>query len=144
MRVFLDANVLFSAALGGEVFRLIWLLAERGQLELFTSPLCQMEAAFNLERKRPQAAPRLPLLMQRVQQVEEPEETDPSPDEPLKTLLKSLPEKDRPVLQAALYAQAQILLTGDLRHFGPLMNRGDLPLRVLSPGDFIRQVQPSP
>lgn len=142
MRVFLDANVLFSAALGGEVFRLIWLLAERRRLELFTSPLCHMEAAFNLERKRPQAAPRLPLLMQRVQRVAEPEETDPPSDEPLKTLFQSLPEKDRPVLQAALYAQAQILLTGDLRHFGPLMNRGDLPLRVLSSGDFIRQVRP--
>lgn len=144
MRVFLDANVLFSAALGGEAFRLIWLLAEQGRLELFTSPLCYMEAAFNLERKRPQAAPRLPLLMRRVQRVAEPEGTDPPSDEPLKTLFQSLPEKDRPVLQAALYAQAQILLTGDLRHFGSLMNRGDLPLRVLSPGDFIRQVRPGP
>jgi len=142
VRVFLDANVLFSAALGGEVFRLIWLLAERGRLELFTSPLCRMEAEFNLERKRPQAAPRLPLLMQRVQLVAEPEETDPPSDEPLKTLFESLPEKDRPVLRAALRAQAQILLTGDLRHFGPLMSRGDLPLRVLGPGDFLQQVRP--
>ncbi|MER3481725.1 MAG: DNA-binding protein [Meiothermus sp.] len=144
MRVFLDANVLFSAALGGEVFRLIWLLAEQGRLELFTSLLCRMEAEFNLERKRPQAAPRLPLLMRQVQLVAEPEGADPPSDEPLKTLFESLPEKDRPVLRAALRVQAQILLTGDLRHFGPLMSRGDLPLRVLSPGGFIRQVRPGP
>lgn len=144
MRVFLDANVLFSAAVGGEVFRLIWLVAERGRIELLTSRVCLVEAAFNLERKRPQAAPRLPLLMRQVRLVAEPEGTDPPSDEPLKTLFKSLPEKDRPVLQAALQAQAQILLTGDLRHFGPLMNRGDLPLWVMSPGDFIRQVRPGP
>ncbi|PZA08203.1 MULTISPECIES: PIN domain-containing protein [unclassified Meiothermus] len=142
MRVFLDANVLFSAALGGEVFRLIWLLAERGRLELCTSLRCWLEAEFNLERKRPRAAPRLPLLMQRVQLVAEPEGSGPPCDEPLKTLFKSLPDKDRPVLQAALQAQAQILLTGDLKHFGPLMQREDLPLRVLSPGDFIRRVRP--
>ncbi|RIH84256.1 PIN domain protein [Meiothermus luteus] len=142
MRVFLDANVLFSAALGGEVFRLIWLLAERGRLELCTSPRCWLEAEFNLERKRPQAAPRLPLLMRQVHLTAEPEEGDSPTEESLNTLLASLPEKDRPVLQAALRARAQILLTGDLRHFGPLMQREDLPLRVLSPGDFIRQVRP--
>lgn len=144
MRVFLDANVLFSAALGGEVFRLIWLLAERGRLELLTSPLCLMETEFNLERKRPQAVPRLPLLMRQVHLTAEPEETNPPSEEPLKTLFKSLPDKDRPVLQAALQARAQILLTGDLRHFGPLMNRQDLSLQVLSPRDFIRQVRPGP
>ncbi|WP_018465353.1 PIN domain-containing protein [Calidithermus timidus] len=142
MRVFLDANVLFSAALGGEVFRLIWLLAERGRLELCTSLQCWLEAEFNLERKRPQAAPRLPLLMQRVHLVAEPEGTDPPSNEPLKTLFKLLSDKDHPVLQAALQAQAQILITGDLCHFGPLMQREDLPLRVLSPGNFIRQVRP--
>lgn len=144
MLVFLDANVLFSAALGGEVFGLIWLLAERGRLELLTSPLCLMEAGFNLERKRPQAMPHLPLLMRQVHLTAEPEETNLPSEEPLRTLFKSLPEKDRPVLQAALQARAQILLTGDLRHFGPLMTRQDLSLQVLSPGGFIRQVRPGP
>ena len=51
-----------------------------------------------------------------------------------------LPKKDVPVLAAA--ARATHLLTGDLRHFAPLMAREDLPLRVLTPGDFVRRVRP--
>jgi predicted nucleic acid-binding protein len=53
-----------------------------------------------------------------------------------------LPEKDVPVLAAAVAARATHLLTGDLRHFAPLMAREDLPLRVLTPGDFVRRVRP--
>ncbi|MCL6527988.1 MAG: PIN domain-containing protein [Thermaceae bacterium] len=144
MRVFLDANVLFSAALGGEVFRLVWLLAEEGRLQLFSSPLCLLEAEFNLERKKSKASPHLARLMRWVHLVPEPREAPDSLDkEPLKAYFKALPEKDRPVLEAALQAQAQVLLTGDLRHFGPMMGRTDLPLLVLSPRDFILQMRPS-
>jgi predicted nucleic acid-binding protein len=53
-----------------------------------------------------------------------------------------LPEKDVPVLAAAVAARATHLLTGDLRHFAPLMTREDLPLRVLTPGDFVHRVRP--
>lgn len=142
MRVFLDANVLFSAALGGEVFRLIWRLAEQRQPRLLTSPLCLLEAEFNLERKRPQAVPRLPLLMRwaTLNAESAPEETPA--EEYAQTLLEMLPEKDRPVLRAALQTQAEVLLTGDLRHFGPLMGLEGLPLQVLSPRDFILHVRP--
>jgi predicted nucleic acid-binding protein len=132
----------FQQALGGEIFRLIWRLAEQRQLQLLTSPLCLLEAEFNLERKRPQAVPRLPLLMRWValNTASAPEETPA--EEHVQTLLEMLPEKDRPVLRAALQAQAEVLLTGDLRHFGPLMGLAGLPLQVLSPRDFILHVRP--
>jgi predicted nucleic acid-binding protein len=46
-------------------------------------------------------------------------------------------EKDAPVLAAALAAQADVLVTGDRKHFGALMDRDDLPLRVRTPRAFL-------
>lgn len=140
MRVFLDANILFSAALGGEVFRLIWQLAAQSQLKLLTSTLCLHEARVNLERKYPTYTTQLRILMKWVNLLED---TGTLPVHPhVQGLLFSLPEKDRPMLEAALLADAQVLLTGDLRHFGPLMNHTDLPLRVFDPRSFIRYISP--
>jgi len=36
---------------------------------------------------------------------------------------RGLVDKDRPIFQAALGWRASHLLTGDLRHFGPVMNQ---------------------
>jgi hypothetical protein len=44
VRVFLDANVLFSMALGGPVFNAILEVAKRGRLHLLTSAFCYLEA----------------------------------------------------------------------------------------------------
>ncbi len=44
MRVFLDANVLFSMALGGPVFNAILEVAKRGRLHLLTSAFCYLDA----------------------------------------------------------------------------------------------------
>jgi predicted nucleic acid-binding protein len=61
--------------------------------------------------------------------------------EPLPEALASarrfVPEKDAPVLAAALAVRADVLVTGDLKHFGALKDRGDLPLRVRSPRAFL-------
>jgi predicted nucleic acid-binding protein len=46
-------------------------------------------------------------------------------------------DKDAWVLAAALAAGANVLVTGDLKHFGALMERDDLPLRVRSPRAFL-------
>jgi hypothetical protein len=49
VRVFLDANVLFSMALGGPVFNAILEVAKRGRLHLPTSAFCYLEAWRNVE-----------------------------------------------------------------------------------------------
>jgi len=59
VRVFLDANILFSAALQGEAFVLLWELPKSGKTVLLTSPYCALEARENIIRKRPH--PTLPL-----------------------------------------------------------------------------------
>lgn len=131
--VFLDANVLFSAALGGPAFELIWELAHGEQIGLVTSAHCRIEAAANLERKRPRSAPGLGRLLSDVGLAPEP------PAEVLASARRLVAEKDAPVPAAALAARADVLVTGDLKHFGALMDRDDLPLRVRTPRAFLLQ-----
>jgi predicted nucleic acid-binding protein len=129
--VFLDANVLFSAALGGPAFELIWELARRERIRLVTSAHCRIEATANLERKRPRAAAGLGRLLSDVALAPEPL------PEVLASARRLVAEKDAPVLAAAVAARADVLVTGDLKHFGALMERDDLPLRVRTPRAFL-------
>jgi predicted nucleic acid-binding protein len=132
VRVFLDANVLFSMALGGPVLNAILEVAKRGRLHLLTSAFCYLEAWRNIELKAPEKRQALEGILEWVRLVPE--------ARPEAWMADLLPGKDVPVLAAA--ARATHLLTGDLRHFAPLMAREDLPLRVLTPGDFVRRVRP--
>lgn len=131
LTVFLDANVLFSAALGGPAFELLWDLAAADRIRLVTSRQCRAEAATNLERKRQAALPRLATLLELVGEAPGADESE------LEKARGLLPEKDAPVMASALAAGAAVLLTGDLKHFGPLMERSDLKLRVRTPRSFL-------
>lgn len=132
--IFLDANILFSASLGGEVFEVIWQGARKKRYRLATSPYCLLEARKNLLRKRPEALRKLEDKLEAVTLV---------PEAKGAPWMESLvPEKDIPVLAAAVAAGASVLLTGDTRHFKPLMLRQDLPLKVLTPREFILTFRP--
>jgi predicted nucleic acid-binding protein len=129
--VFLDANVLFSASLGGPSFELLWELAELGRLEFVTSHYCPVEAERNLRRKYPGA---LVEYRQRLECVRKVPDADMSSQTEAKPVL---PPKDLPVYRAAVEAQADVLLTGDRRHFGHAMGRADLPLRIRTVRAFL-------
>ena len=129
--VFLDANVLFSAAVGGPAFELIWELARRGRVRLVTSAHCRAEATANIERKRPRSATGFERALAEVALTREPASSL------VDAARRLLPEKDAPVLAAALEAGADVLITGDLKHFSVLMERDHLPLRVRSPRAFL-------
>ena len=128
VRVFLDANILFSAALGGASFVLLWELARAERLTLLTSRYCRLEAERNLSRKRPTALETFGLLLEQVAEVPEAGDVKSNVD---------LPDKDRPVYETALACKADVLLTGDTTHFGHLMQRSDLPLRVRTVRAFL-------
>ncbi|HNQ98765.1 MAG TPA: PIN domain-containing protein [Trueperaceae bacterium] len=130
VRAFLDANVLFSAALGGPAFALLWELAGAGRVRLVTSVYCHVEAERNLERKYPARLSYLATRMQRVLVV--PDVRDHVVPGGL------LAQKDVPVYAAAVAARAAVLLTGDTKHFSHLMERSDLPLRVMTVARFLR------
>ena len=130
--VFFDANILFSAALGGPVFELLLTLARRGTIRAVTSPACRAEAQVNLERKR---ADRLDALSETVLAVVS---VDVSPGAEFEEWARELVgAADAHVLASARGAGATYLVTGDTTHFGPLMNRADLPLPVRTPRQFL-------
>lgn len=125
-RLFLDANVFFSAAYRADTGLLqLWKLEDAA---LCSSRYAVEEARFNLgeaaQRRRLDAlASRLTLF-----------------DAALKQLPRgvSLPEKDVPILLAAIEASATHLLTGDLRHFGPYLGKRIEGILVLTPSEYLR------
>jgi len=123
VKVFLDSNVLFSTTFGSEPFLLLWEIARAGKLQLVTSAYCNTEALDNLRHKRPDAVDRYGKLMEIVGEV-------PDGQDKLEWARRFVPNKDAPVLAAAVAAGAEVLVTGDLKHFAVLMDRSDLPLRI--------------
>ena len=115
MRLFLDANILFTAAHNpkGKAIFLIE-LGRQGYWELFSSPYALEEARRNLERKFPHLLDGLSALVDGICLIEHRAGFD-HPD--------GLAHKDQPIFQAALACQATHLLTGDIRDFGPFMNQ---------------------
>jgi predicted nucleic acid-binding protein len=122
--LFLDANILFSAALGGPGFELLLELGRSEAIRLVTSAACVTEADTNLERKRPEWRGQLAdvLALVTVEAWDDSGHADWAA--PL------VDPDDVHVLAAARAAGADVLLTGDTTHFGPLMSRDDLGLRV--------------
>lgn len=120
MRVFLDANVLFSASsAGSNIARLVdWLLAEGAAV---TSDLAREEARRDLALKRADWLPAFERLMQRVEEA-------PSA---LFGLPVSLDQKDRPLLCAAIRAGCTHFATGNRRDLGHLFGRSVEQVQVV-------------
>lgn len=117
MRLFLDANVLFTAAhnpKGKAAF--LFALAPTGLLQLATSAYALEEARRNLARKYPDALARLDDYAPTLKLV---------PDNHRLSCPAGLPAKDQPIYRAAKACGADVLLTGDIKDFGFLMNDRD-------------------
>ena len=135
MRVYLDANILFSAAKkDGAMRRLLHDLRAAGH-ELVTGPQAMAEAERNLDRK---AVPReknwaalLPTIRCLPGALSGPFSGD---------WQNFLPEKDRPILAEAIASRSEILCTGDLRHFGPLMGKSLSGVTPLSPAETAQKL----
>ena len=113
MRVFLDANILFSAAKSaGAVRELLHLLLDGGH-ECWVDDYVAIEARRNLAAKAPDALTAFEELLKRLRTS-----TAHAPGPELK-LVNWLPEKDRTVLAAAIRLRCDALVTGDRTHFGP-------------------------
>lgn len=125
--VFLDANVLFSAAYReASALGRLWSLENA---QLVTSTYALEEARTNLEDTRQQE--RLERLCTSLLVVGE------TPDRPLPKEVQ-LPQKDRPILAAAIDAGATHLLTGDVAHFGPYYGRRVGGVLILRPAAYLR------
>jgi predicted nucleic acid-binding protein len=139
LRVFLDANILFTAACSPDgLSALLIELGAAGRLTLLTSPLAVVEAERNLETKRPAALPALRRSLATVRIVGE-----PGPANVEQLTPPELSAKDRPLLAAAIVAHATHFVTGDVADFGRFIDRhARLSLRVMTPRQFLTEVRP--
>lgn len=114
MRLFLDANVLFTAAHNpaGKA-ALVLELGQAGLWQLVTSAYALEEARRNLARKYPDCLGRLEACQAALRLTADADRIHCPP---------GLPDKDCPIYRAAHLARADVLLTGDIRDFGFLMN----------------------
>jgi len=134
MRVFLDANILFTAAVSSDG-KSAYLLknARKAGIALVTCTLALEEADRNLRAKYPAKSARLRILLARV--------------EIMPTVISGnctirLPDKDIPIFLSALAAGATHLLTGDFKDFGPFMNKPGRTggMIIQSVGEFLRSL----
>ena len=125
-RIFLDANVLFSAAYRPDSGLLaLWKL--RG-VTLCSSRYAIEEAKINLEEEAQRR--RLAQLTPALQIFDTRERELPSGI--------TLPEKDAPILLAAIEAHATHLITGDIRHFGPYFGKTVQRMLVGTPAEYLK------
>jgi len=125
-RLFLDANVLVSAAwkLGSRLLALWQIL----NIELVTSDYVVDESRRNLPEQDQQN--RLTLLLEQVRVARF------SAVPILENAPAELPTKDQPVLAAAVLLRADFLVTGDSRHFGKWYGKEVFGIRVEPPRNF--------
>jgi predicted nucleic acid-binding protein len=136
MRIFLDANILFSAAHGTESpLRAFFRLAEAGICELLASPYALDEARRNITRKYPAKTADLEHLIAHVAICPE-----ASAEEARWARSTGLPAKDAPILAAAVRAKTDILVTGDRADFGRLYGRKLRGIEVLPPRTALERI----
>jgi predicted nucleic acid-binding protein len=124
-RVFLDANVLFSAAYPSDTrLRELWTLKE---VKLVTSAYAIEEARRNISN--PEQREELEKLIGTIEIVTS------SPAE--RRLTVNLPEKDRPIVSGAIEARASHLITGDITHFGKCLGKKIEGVLILTPSQYL-------
>jgi predicted nucleic acid-binding protein len=122
MRIFLDANILFSAA--NEQSQLQRLITHLKQSHtLVTSNYAQTEAIRNIRAKRSAWEFGYTEVMAGIEIVE-------SIDRELSV---DIVAKDRPILATAIHTKCDYLITGDKRDFGHLFQQAIEGVTVLTP-----------
>ncbi len=126
-RLFLDANVLFSAAYKIDARLLpLWKLRS---LTLCSSHYALQEARINLRGEDQWT--RLTELSAALQLFEAGQTSLPPGI--------ILPEKDVPILLAAIEARATHLLTGDVQHFRAYFGKKINGIAIMRPGEYLRE-----
>jgi predicted nucleic acid-binding protein len=125
-RLFLDANVLFSAAYRpGAGLLQLWKLKN---VALCSSRYALEEARINLDEEEQRA--RLTKLSEVVHFFDAGQRKLPRGI--------SLPEKDVPIMLAAIEARATHLLTGDVRHVGQYFGKKIEGIVIVLPGEYLK------
>ncbi len=130
---FIDANVVFAAAISAEGrSAALFLLSQRRVYTLLSSTHALAETRRNLEARYPGALGRFERLTNKVTIVPE-----ASSLRVASARHQRLPDEDAPILAAAAEASADVLVTGDQSHFGHLFGRTLQGVRVLTLADTL-------
>ena len=126
MRIFLDANVLFSAAQTEGAVRKLVTRLHKSDHQLVADAHMWEEARRNLLARYPSALAALDALTRTIR-IFPLRNTDQSAE--------SLPidDKDKPVLAAAISLGCDALITGDRTHFGHLFGTAVQGVTIYSP-----------
>jgi len=125
-QLFLDANLLFSAAYRPDAGLVqLWKLKNA---TLWSSRYALEEARINLTETSQRI--RLDKLSGGIHFAEAAQRALP-PAIPL-------PEKDVPILLAAIEARTTHLLTGNIRHFGLYFDKKIEGVKIMLPGEYLR------
>ncbi|MBK7000804.1 MAG: PIN domain-containing protein [Rhodoferax sp.] len=137
MRIFLDANILFSAARSvGAIRLLVHTLHAAGHV-LVADEYVATEARRNVAIKSGSEA--LEYLEALLAQIELNAVQYPGTDQ---ASVLWLPEKDRPVLLAAMALQCDALVSGDRTHFGPGYGKTFGGVTVYTPAQLAQAIFP--
>ncbi|MBI3524308.1 MAG: PIN domain-containing protein [Betaproteobacteria bacterium] len=127
MRIFLDANILFSAAWTDGAVRQLLALTEAAGHELWADAYVFEEARRNLAAKTSTGLAVLNAMANRIKIGGMSTGRLQLPDS------MNLPDKNQPVLAAAIHHHCDILVTGDRTHFGQFYGKTIQGVTVLSP-----------
>ena len=127
MRIFLDANILFSAAKSNGAVRDLLHRLQQGGHQLCADAYVTAEARRNLSQKEPEALETFEVLLARL------EVAPLQPGNPPPGAARVLPEKDQPVLSAAIRMDCAALVTGDRTHFSALYGKTLAGVTIYSP-----------
>jgi len=136
MRIFLDANILFSAAKSDGAMRAFLDKLRVAGHALVVDGYVTGEARRNLESKFPKAISDFDSLLGTC------EASDGVSWMLSDSLVTCLVEKDRPVLAAAIQHKCDVLMTGDKAHFGHLFGEHIQGVAIYSPAGLARQLDP--
>jgi predicted nucleic acid-binding protein len=128
MRIFLDANILFSAANPSSAIRQLLNMARTAGHECWADEHVIREAHRNLFLKQRERIPDFERLLADIRCATK------LSDLPLRLLDEtSLPENDRRALAAAIALECDAFVTGDQTHFGPLYGKTVAAAKIYSP-----------
>jgi predicted nucleic acid-binding protein len=130
MRIFLDANILFSAAQSHSRMR-AFLEVLFDQADCLTNEYAIEEARRNLAAKFPDGVKALERLTGRCEVI----------SQLVSDLNVELPLKDVPILGGAIAGEATHLLTGDEKDFGKFWGKTIQGVKIVSPRMLVEELR---
>ncbi|CUS03723.2 conserved protein of unknown function [Candidatus Promineifilum breve] len=136
-RLFFDANVIIAGSMSrGGASRALMMLAEAGMFRMVVSRQVLDEVERNLRNKLPQALPLMTELLGHIA----PEIVDDPAEEAFERWLAHIEAKDAPILEAAIRAGVNYLVTLNSRDFTPQVASLS-SLSIVSPSEMIERLR---